>query len=85
MILLPSLQMKNQVSNHMNNQTLQIWPNLESEESAARRKNRQGQGLKVIAQDQMISRLPISLAKFKAGNNSEKLTVIVFFVLFKTN
>ena len=85
MILLPSLQMKNQVSNHMNNQTLQIWPNLESEESAARRKNRQGQGLKIIAQDQMISRLPISLAKFKAGNNSEKLTVIVFFVLFKTN
>ena len=77
--------MKNQVSNHMNNQTLQIWPNLESEESAARRKNRQGQGLKIIAQDQMISRLPISLAKFKAGNNSEKLTVIVFFVLFKTN
>ena len=69
----------------MNNQTLQIWPNLESEESAARRKNRQGQGLKIIAQDQMISRLPISLAKFKAGNNSEKLTVIVFFVLFKTN
>ena len=85
MILLPSLQMKNQVSNHMNNQTLQIWPNLESEESVARRKNRQGQGLKIIAQDQMISRLPISLAKFKAGNNSEKLTVIVFFVLFKTN
>ena len=85
MILLPSLQMKNQVSNHMNNQTLQIWPNLESEESAARRKNRQGQGLKIIAQDQMISRLPISLAKFKAGNNSEKLSVIVFFVLFKTN
>ena len=85
MILLPSLQMKNQVSNHMNNQTLQIWSNLESEESAARRKNRQGQGLKIIAQDQMISRLPISLAKFKAGNNSEKLTVIVFFVLFKTN
>ena len=77
--------MKNQVSNHMNNQTLQIWSNLESEESAARRKNRQGQGLKIIAQDQMISRLPISLAKFKAGNNSEKLTVIVFFVLFKTN
>ena len=71
MILLPSLQMKNQVSNHMNNQTLQIWPNLESEESAARRKNRQGQGLKIIAQDQMISRLPISLAKFKAGNNSK--------------
>ena len=69
----------------MNNQTLQIWPNLESEEFAARRKNRQGQGLKIIAQDQMISRLPISLAKFKAGNNSEKLTVIVFYVLFKTN
>ena len=31
------------------------------------------QGLKVLIPNQMLSRLPISLAQFKAGNNSEKL------------
>ena len=31
------------------------------------------QGLKVLIPNQMLSRLPISLARFKAGNNSEKL------------
>ena len=31
------------------------------------------QGLKVLAPDQILSRLPIILAQFKAGNNSEKL------------
>ena len=35
--------------------------------------NQQGQGLKIITPDQMLSRLPISLAQLKAGNNSEKL------------
>ena len=32
-----------------------------------------GQGLKISAPRQMLSRLPISLAEFKVGNNSEKL------------
>ena len=32
-----------------------------------------GQGLKILAPSQMLSRLPISLAELKAGNNSEKL------------
>ena len=31
------------------------------------------QGLKVLIPNQMLSRLPISLAQFKAGNNPEKL------------
>ena len=31
------------------------------------------QGLKLLIPNQMLSRLPISLAQFKAGNNSEKL------------
>ena len=31
------------------------------------------QGLKILTPDQMLTRLPISLAKLKAGNNSEKL------------
>ena len=37
--------------------------------------NRQqlGQGLKILTPNQMLSRLPISLAQLKAGNNSEKL------------
>ena len=35
--------------------------------------NQEGKGLKIVAPDQMISRLPISLAQLKAGNNSEKL------------
>ena len=46
---------------------------LESEESAAQRKNQPGKGLKVLTPDQMLRRLPITLAQLIAGNNSEKL------------
>ena len=35
--------------------------------------NKLGQGLKILTPSQMLSRLPISLAQSKAGNNSEKL------------
>ena len=37
--------------------------------------NRQqyGQGLKILTPNQMLSRLPNTLAQLKAGNNSEKL------------
>ena len=35
--------------------------------------DQQGQGLKILTPNQMLSRLPISLAQLKAGNNSEKL------------
>ena len=48
-------------------------PDLESKESAAQRKNQSGQGLQILTPNQMLSRLPISLAQLKAGNNSEKL------------
>ena len=48
-------------------------PELESEESAEQRRNQQGKGLKILTPSQMLSRLPISLAQLKAGNNSEKL------------
>ena len=37
------------------------------------RQNQEGQGLKILTPNQMLSRLPISLAQLKAGNNSEKL------------
>ena len=48
-------------------------PDLETEESAAVRRNQQGRGLKILTPNQMLSRLPIFLAQVKAGNNSEKL------------
>ena len=50
-----------------------IMPELESEESAAERKNQQGEGVKILTPNQMLSRLPIFLAQLQAGNNSEKL------------
>ena len=37
------------------------------------KQNQLGKGLKLITPNQMLSRLPISLAQLKAGNNSEKL------------
>ena len=48
-------------------------PDLESEESSEQRRNQQGKGLKILAPDQVLKRLPISLAQLKARNNSEKL------------
>ena len=35
--------------------------------------NQSRQGLKILTPNQMLSRLPITLAQLKAGNNSEKL------------
>ena len=35
--------------------------------------NQSGQGLKILTLNRKLSRLPISLAQLKAGNNSEKL------------
>ena len=48
-------------------------PDLDTEESAAERRNQQGQGLKILTPNQMFSRLPITLAQLKAENNFEKL------------
>ena len=48
-------------------------PNLESEESAEKNRKEKSVGLKILTPNQMLSRLSITLAKFKAGNNSEKL------------
>ena len=46
---------------------------LESEESAEQRRKHKGQGLKILNPQQMLCRLPISLAQLEAENNSEKL------------
>ena len=47
----------------------------------------QGLGLKTLAPNQMLSRLPITLAQLKAGNNSEKLKIEIrqFLQTYKTN
>ena len=37
------------------------------------KQTQQGEGLKILTPNQMLSRLPITLAQLKAGNNSEKL------------
>ena len=62
-------------------------PDLENEESAAEARNQLGIGLKTLTPNQMLSRLPTSLAQLNAGNNSEKLknnrTIIVFIVQIK--
>ena len=63
-----------ELSNFENEEeTLRDIPDLESEESAAQRRNQRGQRLKTFALSQMLSRLPTSLAQLKAGNNSQRL------------
>ena len=37
------------------------------------KQDQQGKRLKILTPNQMLSRLPITLAQLKAGNNSEKL------------
>ena len=37
------------------------------------KQNQSGKGLKILTSNQMLSRLPISLAQLKTGNDSEKL------------
>ena len=48
-------------------------PELENQESAAERRNIERKALEILTPNQMLSRLPITLAQLKAGNNSEKL------------
>ena len=45
-------------------------------------RKQQGSGLKILTPNQMLSRLPISLAQLKAGNNSEKLKNEIMQVLY---
>ena len=44
--------------------------------------DQEGSGLKILTPNQMLSRLPISLVKLKAGNNSEKLKKEVSQILY---
>ena len=45
-----------------------------------KKQNQEGQALRILTPQQMLSRLPISTVQLKARNNSEKLKAIVFFV-----
>ena len=44
--------------------------------------DQEGSGLKILTPNQMLSRLPISLVKLKAGNNSEKLKNEISQILY---
>ena len=44
----------------------------------------EGSGLKTLTPNQMLSRLPISLAQLKAGNNSEKLKSEIRQILYSS-
>ena len=44
-----------------------------------------GQGLKITTPNQILSRLPISLAQLKAVNNSEKLKNEIRQILYSLN
>ena len=57
-------------------------PGLESEESAAQRREQQGQGLEILTPQQMLSRLPISLAQLRAGNILQKLKIEIRQILY---
>ena len=46
------------------------------------KKNQQGKGLKILTPDQMLSRLPITLAQLKVGNNSEELINEIMRLLY---
>ena len=50
-----------------------MMPDLESEESAEKRRKQKGQGLKILTLEQMLSKLPITLTELKEENNPEKL------------
>ena len=50
-----------------------IMPELESEESAEQRRNQEGKVLKILTPKQMLSRMTITLAQLKVGNNSQNL------------
>ena len=54
----------------INSQILQIWL---SEKPAAKRRKQGGTELKTLTPDQILSRLPISLAQLNAGNNCKKV------------
>ena len=78
LVLLKEIFMKSITDEQLDDKTdneeadITYMSELESEQSAEQRRKRKGEGLKILTQNQMISRLPISLVQLKAGNSSEK-------------
>ena len=71
-------KMKNIIKNMSENKTFKIEENEKIIDFVERilelnREKQLGLGLKILTPNQMLSRLPITLAQLKAGNNSEKL------------
>ena len=59
--------------NEIKNERLYDIVNTVEDITYVNKQSQEGQGLKILTPYQMLSRLPISLAQLKAGNNSEKL------------
>ena len=71
--MLKKLLKKNTVKERNNQKQQPVttdMPELETKEEATQRQ--QGQGLKILTPQQMITRLPILLAQLKSGSNSQK-------------
>ena len=71
-------KMKNIIKNMSENKTFKIEENEKIIDFVERilelnSEKQLGIGLKILTPNQMLSRLPITLAQLKAGNNSEKL------------
>ena len=62
---------KEEIANKKTDKILKIIE--ESLDYNKKLRKQQGLGLKILTPNQMLSRLPITLAQLKAGNNSEKL------------
>ena len=59
-------------------------PELESEESAEQRTNQPGKGLNILTPNQMLSKLPITLAQLKAVNNSNNEIRQLLYSLYRS-
>ena len=63
---------KEEIENEKLDRILEIVNNILNFTLKERKKKKKiGQGLKILTSNQMLSRLPITLAQLKAGNNSE--------------
>ena len=57
-----------------------MWEDKNSDEE-----NQKGQALKILNSDETLSRLPITLAQLKTGNNSENLKNEIRQLLYSLN
>ena len=55
------------------NEAIEFYDDYSSMMSEAKFRGTKGKGIKILTPKQMLQRLPIALAKIKAGNNSERL------------